>query len=114
MNSLSGCKAILFDFGGTLDSDGEHWLDRFYELYEMAGLDLPRHEIKRVFYSADERCCEDPRVNELGLRPLMGHHVHLQFLDLGLRTRERNGSSLSGSAPRRRISCGGIPNCSSV
>lgn len=85
MNSLSGCKAILFDFGGTLDSDGEHWLDRFYDLYERAGLDLPRHEIKRVFYSADERCCEDPRVNELGLRPLMRHHVHLQFLGLGLK-----------------------------
>ena len=28
------CEAILFDFGGTLDSDGEHWLDPFYELYE--------------------------------------------------------------------------------
>lgn len=81
---LSGCKAILFDFGGTLDSDGEHWLDRFYELYESAGLDLPRDEIKRVFYMADEECCKDPGVNELGLRPLMVHHVRLQFSGLNL------------------------------
>jgi putative hydrolase of the HAD superfamily len=78
------CKAILLDFGGTLDSDGEHWLDRFYELYEMVGLDLPREEIKRVFYLADEMCCRDPEVDRLGLRPLMKHHIHLQFSALQL------------------------------
>lgn len=85
MKPLSGCKAILFDFGGTLDSDGEHWLDRFYELYEKTGLDLPKHEIKRVFYSADEKCCRDPEVNGMGLRALMTYHVHLQFTELNLR-----------------------------
>lgn len=85
MKPLSGCKAILFDFGGTLDSDGEHWLDRFYELYERAGLDIPRHEIKRVFYSADEKCCSDPEVNGMGLRALMRYHVHLQFSGLNLK-----------------------------
>jgi FMN phosphatase YigB (HAD superfamily) len=78
------CKAILFDFGGTLDSDGEHWLDRFYELYEQVGFDLPQDEIKRVFYNADDLCCSDPEVNRMGLRPLMRHHVGLQFAALNL------------------------------
>jgi len=78
------CRAILFDFGGTLDSDGEHWLDRFYELYEYAGLGIHREDIKRVFYEADDACCRDPKVNDLGLRALMHHHVGLQFQALGL------------------------------
>lgn len=78
------CKAILFDFGGTLDSDGEHWLDRFYELYEQTGLDFPPSEIKRAFYHADALCCADPNMVSLGLRPLMKHHVHLQFQALNL------------------------------
>ncbi len=65
---FTDCKAIFFDFGGTLDSDGEHWLDRFYELYEEANIDLPREEIKRVFYRAGEMCCKDPQVLDLGLR----------------------------------------------
>lgn len=86
--SLSGYKAILFDFGGTLDSDGEHWLDRFYELYERAGLNIPREEIKRVFYLADAECCADPQVNELGLRALMKHHIRLQFAGLNLKNAE--------------------------
>ncbi|MFZ2447083.1 MAG: HAD family hydrolase [Syntrophobacteraceae bacterium] len=81
------CRAILLDFGGTLDSDGEHWLDRFFELYEQAGLDCPREEIKRVFYLADETCCKNPEVDGLGLRELMKYHVHLQFTALELRDR---------------------------
>jgi putative hydrolase of the HAD superfamily len=79
------CRAILLDFGGTLDSDGEHWLDRFSELYEQAGLNYPGEEIKRVFYLADEICCKDHEVDRLGLRDLMRYHVHLQFAALKLR-----------------------------
>ncbi len=79
------CEAILFDFGGTLDSDGEHWLDRFYDLYEQAGFDLPRAEIKRAFYAADQLCYNDPIVVSMGLRSLMKHHVRLQFAALNLK-----------------------------
>jgi len=81
---FNNCNAILFDFGGTLDSDGEHWLDRFYELYESIQIGLPREELKRVFYRADALCCSDPCVPKLGLRPLMQHHVRLQMEELGL------------------------------
>ena len=42
------CKAVLFDFGGTLDSDGGHWLDRFYELYDQACLRVAKEEIKNI------------------------------------------------------------------
>jgi len=78
------CRGILFDFGGTLDSDGEHWLDRFYFLYRQARLGIPPAEIKRAFYRADELCCGDPQVKDAGLRPLMRHHVSLQFEALSL------------------------------
>jgi len=83
------CKAILFDFGGTLDSDGEHWLDRFYELYEQAGLDFPPSEIKRAFYQADALCCADPNMVSLGLRAMMKNHVHLQFRALNVEDVEK-------------------------
>jgi putative hydrolase of the HAD superfamily len=79
------CEAILFDFGGTLDSDGEHWLDRFYDLYGQAGFGLPLAEIKRAFYAADLLCYNDPIVVSMGLRPLMKHHVRLQFAALNLK-----------------------------
>ncbi len=90
------CRAILLDFGGTLDSDGEHWLDRFFELYRQAGLDCPRDEIERVFYLADRICCGNPAVNRLGLRELMKYHVRLQFEALKLRDRTREDSLVEG------------------
>lgn len=81
---FSECRAILFDFGGTLDSDGEHWLDRFYDLFEQAGFNLPRPQIKEAFYHADQQCCGDPQVVSMGLRALMKHHVGLQFAAMNL------------------------------
>lgn len=90
------CRAVLLDFGGTLDSDGEHWLDRFFELYEQAGLDYPHEEIKRVFYLADGICCRNPEVDGFGLRKLMEYHVHLQFAALELRDRQTEQHLVEG------------------
>jgi FMN phosphatase YigB (HAD superfamily) len=78
------CKAVLFDFGGTLDAEGEHWLDRFFALYEDMGLPIPREEIKKAFYLADARCRSDPEVPALCLRSLVSRHVRLQFSFLGI------------------------------
>ncbi len=94
------CKAILFDFGGTLDSDGEHWLDRFYALYEGAGLEIPSSEIKRAFYYADGLCTSDPQVVSLGLRPLIRRHVLLQFSALNLADEEKEKELVEGFCTR--------------
>lgn len=82
---LQGIEAILFDFGGTLDSDGEHWLDRFCLLYQEAGFGLPLSRIKHAFYETDAHCCGHPALLSAGLRSLMAYHVHLQFKTLQLK-----------------------------
>jgi putative hydrolase of the HAD superfamily len=82
-------KAILFDYGGTLDSDGERWPDRFFSLYEEAGLQIPRYEIKEAFYYAEELCYADENIGLLDLRPFVRRHVYLQFQALGLHERDK-------------------------
>ena len=47
-------KAVLFDYGGTLDSDGASWLERFYPIYLENGIDVPRERFDRAFYDADD------------------------------------------------------------
>ncbi len=94
------CKAILFDFGGTLDSDGEHWLDRFYALYKDAGLQISPSEIKRAFYYADGLCTSDPQILSLGLRPLIKRHVLLQFSALNLADHEKEMELVEGFCAR--------------
>lgn len=51
---MTSIKAVLFDYGGTLDSDGVHWRDRFYSLYVREGLEAPRDRFAPAFYDADD------------------------------------------------------------
>ena len=78
-------SALVFDFGGTLDADGLHWLDRFYAIYADIGLaEIPKKKIKEAFYWADEQAELDPGMRSAELRPMMERHVHWQFQKLGL------------------------------
>lgn len=47
-------KALLFDFGGTLDDDGRPWLERFRPLWREAGARHPEAVLDRAFYDADD------------------------------------------------------------
>src|ERR1041385_6389110 len=79
-------SAILFDFGGTLDYDGQHWLHRFCRIFDQIGLtDKPKAQIKNAFYWADHHLEIDPGIRKAGFRPMMERHVHLQFEKLGLK-----------------------------
>ena len=51
---MQAIETLLFDFGGTLDSDGVAWKDRFYGLYRAEGLDLSAEAFAAVFYAADD------------------------------------------------------------
>jgi len=88
-DTFGECKGILFDYGGTLDSDGERWPDRFYTLYEEAGMEFPHEKIRRAFYYAEDRCYADSKVRTFGLRALMAAHVQRQFEALGIRDRRK-------------------------
>lgn len=95
-SALRGRRALLFDFGGTLDSDGEHWFDRFRSLYSEAGLNIPPDDVKAAFYRADALCSGDPEVAVMGLRALMARHVRLQFEALGLKDDARQTRLVEG------------------
>jgi FMN phosphatase YigB (HAD superfamily) len=47
-------ETVLFDFGGTLDSDGLAWKERFHALYQSEGLDLSAEAFAPAFYAADD------------------------------------------------------------
>ena len=51
---MQAIETVLFDFGGTLDSDGVAWKERFHALYRAEGLDLSAEAFARAFYAADD------------------------------------------------------------
>jgi FMN phosphatase YigB (HAD superfamily) len=52
--SRSRAKALLFDFGGTLDAEGVPWKERFYRLAREEGLEAPPEVFDRAFYGATD------------------------------------------------------------
>jgi len=81
---LQSIDTLLFDFGGTLDAPGVHWLTRFHQLYPQVGLEIVPERIKEAFYWADAQLLAHPKITTLQLLPLMLEHAALQlrYLDL--------------------------------
>src|SRR5262252_6974341 len=79
-----GVDTVLFDFGGTLDAPGVHWLTRFYQLYPQSGLEVAPERIKDAFYWADAQLMVHPEITTLHFLPLMLEHATLQLRYLGL------------------------------
>jgi putative hydrolase of the HAD superfamily len=77
-------RAILFDMGGTLDGDGQHWLERFLALYCDFGIALPRETIRRAFDEAERRATTDEAIASADLRQMIELHVKWQLDDLGM------------------------------
>ncbi|HEY6051289.1 MAG TPA: HAD family hydrolase [Thermoanaerobaculia bacterium] len=51
---MSGPSVLLFDFGGTLDSDGVPWKERFFRIWTEEVQTLDRARFDRAFHSADD------------------------------------------------------------
>jgi putative hydrolase of the HAD superfamily len=68
-------KAVLFDYGGTLDSDGIPWLDRFFPIYQQAGLAAPWEEFRKAFYDSDDQLPERYELEGLDLERTVGLQV---------------------------------------
>lgn len=77
-------RAILLDYGGTLDGDARHWLDHFVALYAEVGAAVPFPDVKRAFYEADAALARHHEIRSFGLEPMVRTHVALQLAALGM------------------------------
>lgn len=82
---MGALRAVLLDFGGTLDSDGVHWSTIYAGAFESVGLQLERRTLDRAFMDSERALEQLPRVAELGLE----QHVSWQVAEM-LRTLNRD------------------------
>jgi HAD superfamily hydrolase (TIGR01509 family) len=60
--------AVLFDFGGTLDADGEPAVDQFFRAYRAVGGRRDAEEFTMIFRESDRQLASDPAIGTLGFR----------------------------------------------
>lgn len=84
-------KAVLFDFGGTLDADGVTWKDRFYPLYLAEHVTVDRARYDQAYYVGDDalvaRRLSDCSFRESLLIQITGVLEALNVTDAGLASR---------------------------
>lgn len=63
-------RALLFDFGGTLDAEGVPWKERWFRLLGEEGVTVGREEFEPAFYGACD--CLEGTLGNAGFRELVG------------------------------------------
>jgi FMN phosphatase YigB (HAD superfamily) len=89
-------KAILFDFGGTIDTDGVHWSEMFREYYRRHHVRVDREDFDRVFVSSEQALLREPDVATLDFRALLVRQFALQLGSLGIPGPEGLAATLGG------------------
>ncbi len=46
---MSDINGIIFDYGGTIDSRGDHWSEVIYRAYETEGADIDRDNFRKAY-----------------------------------------------------------------
>jgi len=89
-------ETVLFDFGGTLDSDGVAWKERFHALYRAEGLDVSAEAFAPIFYAADDALVG-------ALAPTTGLEETVHALAMGLEAELKRRGAAPDSARGRRV-----------
>lgn len=55
-------KGIIFDYGGTIDSRGDHWSEVIYDGYRAAGLDVDKDEFRQSYVFAERALARERHI----------------------------------------------------
>jgi putative hydrolase of the HAD superfamily len=89
-------RAIMFDFGGTLDSDGVHWSEQFYNEYRDLGCAVSRERFDQAFLEADRIIASSYDVRGHSMKELLDLQVSLQFESLRFEDEDRKRKIVNG------------------
>lgn len=81
-------KAVLFDFGGTIDTDGVHWSETFWGYYERFGIGIAKADYERAFVAAETELGDIPVLKQATFYETLHKQLRLQFKFLKLDARD--------------------------
>lgn len=70
-------KGIIFDYGGTIDSHGDHWSEVIYDGYNACGLDVDKEEFRTSYVYAERELART--------RHIFPEHTFLDVMEIKMR-----------------------------
>lgn len=92
MNTLKDIKGIIFDYGGTIDTNSRHWAEVLWEKYAETGIPVCKQDFRNAYVHAERALAKHPYI-----RPEHNFHdvlavktrIQLEFLaDAALLTKD--------------------------
>ena len=53
-------KGIIFDYGGTIDTNGIHWGEFIWEQYKEAGIGIARNTYREAYVHGERYLAKNP------------------------------------------------------
>jgi HAD superfamily hydrolase (TIGR01509 family) len=72
-------RAIIFDFGGTLDTDGVHWSEKFWEVYQKLGIPVLKPDFERAFVAGEQCLSKEAIAPSDSLMTILRKQAHHQI-----------------------------------
>lgn len=71
-------RAILFDFGGTLDTDGIHWSEKFWDIYQRLGIPIAKSDYEKAYIASESILSNENIDPDCSLLELLNRQIRLQ------------------------------------
>jgi len=79
-------RSLLFDFGGTIDTNGVHWGEVIRQSYLKNQINIPNEQFREVYQSVERLLGSQPLISpDDTFRDVLRLKIKLQFEQLGLR-----------------------------
>ena len=77
---MSSIKGIIFDYGGTIDTDGIHWGELIGEEYDKAGIGIGRELYREAYVHGERSLAKSPIIEPTDtFHTLLKKKITLQF-----------------------------------
>ncbi|MDE7438120.1 MAG: HAD family hydrolase [Muribaculaceae bacterium] len=81
--AITGIKGIIFDYGGTLDTGGNHWSEVIWNAYQQAGVAVDKAEFREAYVQAERELARTRHImpeHNFGDLLLIKMQLELQWL----------------------------------
>ena len=99
MQHIDGIKGIIFDYGGTIDSHGDHWSEIIWDAYQAVGVGVDKESFREAYVYAERELART--------RHILPHHTFHDLLAIKMRIELQwlvyNGRLAEGAVERYAV-----------
>ncbi len=83
---LQNIKGIIFDYGGTIDSRGDHWAEVIWDAYQANRVPVSKEQFREAYVATERLFARQPIIlHDDTFAQVMSKKIACQFDELGLR-----------------------------